>query len=126
MDSAFVALKDKFKPPLTIEKDDLKVENKRVERYTLMDDIKKLVVDAFKTKNSVAEVEKHVSDALSQSEDGKWVCFLWFDGQKNGTYWQHQGVKFALTKEDVTANLSIAQININRDKNNSSPAAVIA
>ena len=87
MDAAFDALREHFKPPLAIEKDDLKPVHKTVEKEVIVNEMKALLVDAFKTKNSLAEVQNHVKDALAQSEDGKWVCFIWFDGQKNGTYW---------------------------------------
>ena len=58
-------------------------------KNVLVDEIRSLLVDGFKTKNSLADVEKHVKEALTQSEDGKWCCFIWFDGMRNGTYWTH-------------------------------------
>ena len=101
---------------MAVEKDELKCLHKQVNQFALVDEIRALLVDAFKTKNSLPELEKHVREALVQSEDGKWACFVWFDGMRNGTYWQHQGVKFELQKEDETAFISISQLDINRDK----------
>ena len=64
--------------PYKLGTDDLKVEQKRLFREVLLDQVLKSVTEAFATQKSMDAVAQQLKDSLEKSEGGKWFCSVSF------------------------------------------------
>ena len=68
-----------FEFPYKLSADDFKVEDKRLFREVLLDDIKKAAAEAFGASNDMATVGQHIRDSLEKAEGGKWFAAVSFN-----------------------------------------------
>ena len=103
-----------FEFPYKLSADDFKIEDKRLFREVMLDDIKKIVVEAFGASSDMASVGQHVRDSLEKAEGGKWFAAVSFNEQKLAQYWSHQEVKLTFDRYDENYTVMIAQMQIDR------------
>ena len=78
--------------------------------------MKSAIVEAFGAKNDLPAVGKHIQGKLAESEGGKWFASVSFEGMKSGMYWSHQEAKFSFDRDGEKYIVSIAHIEIDREK----------
>ena len=99
---------EKFQFPFDIPSESIKMMDTQVIRSELLDTMKNLVIESFKTQTDLESFGLFIKEALQESEEGKWFCGMWYEGMKAGTYWSHQRVKFAFEFDDTEFFVTIA------------------
>ena len=90
-----------FELPYAIDLDKVDVQKVQVFEQGTIDKMKNVMKEAFTKTSNLKEAGEYAKKSLEESEDGIWFCGAWFEGMKNGQYWQHQGALLAFERDDM-------------------------